>query len=57
MTAIQVIAIIAVCMAIIFAYVLGIGKGYEECYRKIFLMLDKIKDAIEEYERGATDDE
>lgn len=57
MTALQVIAIIAVCMAIIFAYVLGIGKGYEECYRKIFLMLDKIKDAIEEYERGATDDE
>lgn len=57
MTAIQVIAIIAVCMAIIFAYVLGISKGYEECFRKIFLMLDKFKDAIEEYERGATDDE
>ena len=57
MTAIQVIAIIAVCMAIIFANVLGIGKGYEECFRRIFTMLDKIKDAIEEYERGTTDDE
>lgn len=57
MTAIQVIAIIAVCMAIIFAYVLGISKGYEECFRRIFTMLDRIKDAIEEYERGTTDDE
>lgn len=57
MTALQVIAIIAVCMAIIFAYVLGISKGYEECYRRMFLMLDRIKDAIEEYERGTTDDE
>ena len=44
-------------MAIIFAYVLGIGKGYEECFRRIFTMLDRIKDAIEEYERGTTDDE
>ena len=57
MTALQVIAIIAVCMAIIFAYVLGIGKGYEECFRRIFTMLDRIKDAIEEYERGTADDE
>ena len=57
MTALQVIAIIAVCMAIIFAYVLGIGKGYEECYRRMFLMLDKIKEALEEYYRGTTDDE